>query len=276
MTPARIVCLLMALVAGAGGLALLHATGPTRPGRAPSSLAPRSVPRTGGPTPLALPDATPTARRFATAYIALLTSPGGRPLPDAAASVTRSAHEPLGAAPHQLAALRLNGLALHPTGPLELDAQATALTGSGQLPFAFHMTAVNNRWQITALTPPDPTSLTPPSPPAPAPPAAARSTAAHFALAYAAYAAHLTATGPRVGLTARHQLQAGEDPLANLPAGHQRPRLVHLELGPRQGATITATATLADADGITDSFSFLLNTTPSGWQPDAFLNTPGP
>ena len=276
MTPARIVCLLMALVAGAGGLALRHATGPTRPGPAPASLAPGSVPRTAGPTPLALPDATPTARRFATAYIALLTSPGGRPLPDASASVTRTAHEPLGAAPHQLGVLRLYGLALRPTGPLELDVQATALTGSGQLPFAFDMTAVNGRWQITALTPPDPTSLTLPSPPAPAPPAAARSAAAHFALAYAAYAAHLTATPPRVGVTARHQLQASEDPLANLPAGHQRPRLVHLELGPRQGATITATATLTDADGITDSFSFVLATTPSGWQPDAFLNTPGP
>lgn len=215
----------------------------------------------------AVPSARPAAAGFAAAYLRYLDGRlSASALPGATESIRRDPGDtiPTGSI---AGALRLTHVAL--TNVLGSSTAQALFVGrddkhhqvSARIALAFR----NGAWRVVGLIAPDlVTEFAPARPPLSAPPTA-RAAAARFAQAYIDYVEGVARTPPPGAATVLAQIRTGQDPLAQTPRSHGRPRLLALRLGPPGNGTTDVVAKFAAA-GSTQTFAFLVSGAGRRWQ----------
>ena len=140
-------------------------------------------------------------------------------------------------------------------------------------PFAAELLREQHGWEVQALEPPDLTIDETVKPVAAVSiPRAAQSATRRFALAYAAYRAHMAPLPDAMTAAAAGAVRAGEDTLAGVGLPAVWPRLVALAYGPVNDGEFAATATVRFG-AVAQEFSLLmeLHTQTGEWLCAAFL-----
>ena len=158
-------------------------------------------------------------------------------------------------------------------GPYSAQAAVVLANREERYPLELQFLREQHGWMLAQLTPPDLTmdeTITPVT--GARIPATAQRATRRFALAYAAYRAHVgpLPTGMTAGAAAA--IRTGEDSLAGLRFARTLPRLVSLAYGPVNAGELAATATVRFGESV-EQFSLLmaLRTQTGGWLCAAFL-----
>jgi hypothetical protein len=212
------------------------------------------------------PSARPAAGAFANGYASFLNGRlAASSLPEATPAVRA-----LAASGGDVPPAYRGRVALHQVvftgvlGARQARALIVARAGAHTLEAELGLTYTGRQWQVSALVPPDFSTVFSPPPPPVQVPAAARAAARAFALDYADYRTGARATPPAGLSTIRGQIAAGHDPLSGIPRAHAAAQLTALHLLP-QGQSSPVDAVLV-AGGRRLRFTFILARSGNGWQ----------
>lgn len=217
-----------------------------------------------------LPTPRPVVERFAAAYLRYIDGHGRATKLPATRAGRRDAASG-GRLPRRarVGPLRLVRAGGDFTGPAQATWTVRAQNRRRGLLATVALGYRRGRWRVTGVVPPDFATALAGSRREPSAPSGAARSARRFARLYLGYLSGKVAGAPG-GPSVRRQIKAGRDPLGG--ADQTGRRATKVEIGPEQGRSVTATATIAGGD----TFSFVLDRGRGRrWETTAFIESGG-